>query len=128
MKDSPAVQARQGELRRNASMRISYDTYREGLFFAVLFFSSGCFDWSITVLWPTGTRMLTAIATPTEVDADVDGDPCECSEGPCCDGCDFLGIETRCDAEPISANELGVPRVSAAPTCSGGESSGIATA
>lgn len=48
---------------------------------------SGCFDWTI----------------PSFDDAGHEA--CECIQGPCCDGCRFLGTETRCDDTPISADE-----------------------
>lgn len=56
----------------------------------------GCYDWSID---PVGDA-------DGDADGDSDGDACECSQGPCCDGCRFRGIETRCDDEPVSDDEL----------------------
>lgn len=60
---------------------------------------TGCYDWTIE---PVGDADGDADG---DGDVDSDGDMCECREGPCCDGCHFWGIETRCDDEAVSADE-----------------------
>jgi hypothetical protein len=44
-----------------------------------------------------------AISTSIACGCDGDGrEDCDCSEGPCCDGCDFHGPAIRCDEQPVS--------------------------
>lgn len=53
-----------------------------------LLIGPGCWDWSVTEEEDGGN-------------ADQDGDSCVCHEGPCCDGCHFLGTDVRCSDEPL---------------------------
>ena len=91
----------------------------------------GCRDGiEVALLWPKGVDTMRALTTPTVLmlaslltgcfdwtlppprDADLDGDTadagdgdagCQCTDGACCDGCSFLGVETRCADEALSS-------------------------
>ena len=75
------------------------------------FFLTGCWDWTI----PKRDADLDGDADDV-ADSDIDesaesdvGDAgdgeagCQCTEGACCDGCSFLGVETRCADEALSS-------------------------
>lgn len=58
----------------------------------------------------SGRALLFLLSLFTVLFCSCDGDgpnpdECECTEGPCCDGCTFHGPETRCDDQPVSTTQ-----------------------